>query len=735
MKKNKNKQKSNYLLNNNNEDEMENDDEFNEDSNLIIQDRNDSNFEESKKETFEYNQNLFISFIEHIFLTKYFFYLIEQIWIYFNKYNLHQIFSIIFEIIVIGINSYAFYLYFLSLEGCFGTQVECLDKFKPEYFYYLGFMCIYSSLIITLTTTLSFWNIISPYHSIYILIVMIYFYFYDNGSTLANHGQYNFFIFLVIFFISFIILTIIALFIKLSNKCHWCYNALIIFIILIISIQIFITIENKSNCSDWDLGLNNTRIDNNKIMYSCEFSKPKKCRMNFYDNLFDLTYFVGKTCDKIKDPKKEHDILIEFLDKNIYGNTKKFGFPITVNMNLKYQKNLNEFNEKVLSKLIDMNNETHLKFLSKNEMPEVTLEFNDDFSFGKINISLIKNEEISKERKEISKNTNSKFENILFLYIDSISRAHFKRKMKKTSQFIEKFMKYNKKSNYSSYQFLKYHNFAAFTQINVQPMFYGTNMYTAEGKSIIKNLKDMGFITGQSLNLCSKEVFAVESHYFVLNVNFSNFDHENIGMFCDPNYYNRKDPYPINRGAFSIIRRCLYNKDTFEYVIEYGKQFWEKYYDNKKFLRLGFIDAHEGSGEVIKYLDEPLYNFLMEFYNNGYLKNTSVFIISDHGNNMPGFYNAISSEDFVFEKTLGVFYLILYNFKNDKELLFNQQTFITPYDIYDTLINIIYNENSNITFYTGKGDSVLNSIKTKERNCKKYFEMKKDFCRCIDYIF
>jgi hypothetical protein len=117
------------------------------------------------------------------------------------------------------------------------------------------------------------------------------------------------------------------------------------------------------------------------------------------------------------------------------------------------------------------------------------------------------------------------------------------------------------------------------------------------------------------------------------------------------------------------------------------------------------------------------------------LKNTSVFIISDHGNNMPGFYNAISSEDFVFEKTLGVFYLILYNFKNDKELLFNQQTFITPYDIYDTLINIIYNENSNITFYTGKGDSVLNSIKTKERNCKKYFEMKKDFCRCIDYIF
>ena len=92
-------------------------------------------------------------------MTKYFYYLIKQLWIYFYNYNLLQIFSITIEIIFVGLNSYAFYLYFLSLEGCTGTQVECLDKFKPEYFYYLGFMCIYSSLIISFTTTLSLFDL------------------------------------------------------------------------------------------------------------------------------------------------------------------------------------------------------------------------------------------------------------------------------------------------------------------------------------------------------------------------------------------------------------------------------------------------------------------------------------------------------------------------------------------------------------------------------------------------
>ena len=56
------------------------------------------------------------------------------------------------------------------------------------------------------------------------------------------------------------------------------------------------------------------------------------------------------------------------------------------------------------------------------------------------------------------------------------------------SNFIEQFLIKDKNNNNIGYQFLKYHNFAAFTQKNVQPMFYGEKMdpKSSNGTSILK---------------------------------------------------------------------------------------------------------------------------------------------------------------------------------------------------------------------------------------------------------
>ena len=216
-------------------------------------------------------------------------------------------------------------------------------------------------------------------------------------------------------------------------------------------------------------------------------------------------------------------------------------------------------------------------------------------------------------------------------------------------------------------------------------MFYGEKMdpITSNGTSLIKYMKSQGYITGQSINLCSKELF-VTMNNCLNEVEFSDFDHENVAMFCDPNYYDRTNPYPVFSGPFSIIRKCLYQKDTYEYVIEYGKQFWENYKENKKFLRLSFIDAHEGTGEVIKYLDKPIYDFLIYLLDNNMLKNTAIIFASDHGNGMPGIYHIIDSEDYLYENVLGFLAMVLYDYKDEKgidNLRNNQQIFITPYDI------------------------------------------------------
>lgn len=493
---------------------------------------------------------------------------------------------------------------------------------------------------------------------------------------------------------------------------------------------------SKISCSRWNTGLNDVELDNDETKYPCKFVIPKKCYMNAFDGLFDLSKYMGKTCEKIGKPLEQKKNFFKFIDKDLFKNTTKFGFPITTTKDfwLRTQKNIEHFSERVLSRIIDMD-----KIPGNISKPEVYLDFSEKNPYGKININLLKNNSLIEERNIISRNSNSTFDNILFIYIDSISRQHFKRKMKYLSSFIEKYMDTKSSNNYQnsnfkSYQFLKYHTFEAFTQKNLQPMFYGEKMdpTSSNGTSIIKYLKSQGYITGQSLNLCSKELF-VTMNNCLNNVEFSDFDHENVAMFCDPNYYDRTNPYPAFSGSFSVIRRCLYKKDTYEYVLEYGKQFWETYKENKKFLRLGFIDAHESTGEVVKYLDKPVYDFLIYLLGNDMLKNTAIIFVSDHGNGMPGIYNIIYSEDFLYENVLGFLAFVLYDYRDIngiKNLENNQQIFVTPYDIHDSLVDIIFNgENKKVM--SRYGESLFRNNISMGRSCFDYSEITPDFCRCI----
>ena len=644
----------------------------------------------------------------------------------------------IMDIVALITNIFSIYLYYKSLEGCVGTQIECLKVMTLAKFYRIFNQVIYSGFFINIVSVLAYFNKISLISIIYPLITYLFFYLVDNGSDLAHHGRYNFFAFLFFLILFFILsLTIIYIIILYQNGRKKLFFS-IIFSILFIFFIIIIYLYSKINCSDWNTGLNNVKLDNDKEKYSCRFITPTKCYINAFNNILDLSKYVGKTCKKIGKSSEQKNKLFKFIDENIFKNTTKIGYPITTTKDfwLKTQKNIEHFSERVLSRIIDMD-----KIIDNISKPEVYIDFSDKNNpYGKIKINLIKNNSLIKEREKISKNTKTIFDNILFIYLDSLSRQHFKRKMKYLSSFIEKYMDKNinnkEDTNFKSYQFLKYHTFAPFTQKNVQPMFYGEKMdpNTSNGTSLIKYMKSQGYITGQSTNLCSKELF-VTMNNCLNDVEFSDFDHENVAMFCDPNYYDRTNPYPIFSGPFSIIRKCLYQKDTYEYVIEYGKQFWENYKENKKFLRLSFIDAHEGTGEVIKYLDKPIYDLLTYFLDNKMLKNTAIIFASDHGNGMPGIFNVINSEDYLYENVLGFLAIVLYDYKDKKgieNLINNQQIFTTPYDIHDTLVDIIYNgENKEIM--SRNGDSLFRKINSKERNCLKYSELSLELCRCIKY--
>ena len=647
----------------------------------------------------------------------------------------NQIFNISRLPLVILINIYGFNSYLYSLIGCKNSRAYCLSYYSNDKIMEIVSYILRASISYSIIFILTFWKLI-PF-SYFLLITSMYFslYLYDNGDNFEKHGYYNLygFIFLCLIFSSiFLYLTYIIKLILIKSYKIICY---ILIPTLIIFSIFFIRYLFLLNCYGYHTGLNGMKIDDNKEKYSCFYDYPKKCYIDIFSPFMDYSLFAGN-CKTIRSLENQKKYFTYFLiNEKDYQNTTRFGFPITTDnfkFSLRTQNNIKHFNERVSRNIIDMDKFDKLRSVPK---PEVILDFSEDKN-GVININIEKNDILAEERKNLGLKSKSKFDNILFIFIDSLSREHFKRKLKKTTRFIEQFMKKENDMNYKSYQFMKYTTFDAFTQMSAQPMFYGEKMdpQTSNGTFIIKYMKERGYITGQSINLCSRELF-VTMNNCLNKVVFSDFDHENVAMFCDANYYNRDYPYPLLQGGFSAIRRCLYGRDTYEYVLEYGQKFWEAYPDNKKFLRLGFIDAHERTQEVIKYIDEPLFLFLNNLMKKSLLENTAIFFVSDHGNGMYGFYRDIQADDFLFERTLAFWFMILHNFKNEEEiknLEENQQTFLTPYDIFDTMSDIIFDEeNMNVHTREDLGKSVFRKIDAKKRNCMKYTEWPLDeMCHC-----
>ena len=101
------------------------------------------------------------------------------------------------------------------------------------------------------------------------------------------------------------------------------------------------------------------------------------------------------------------------------------------------------------------------------------------------------------------------------------------------------------------------------------------------------------------------------------------------------------------------------------------------------------LDGHEGTLELLKYTDDVIYNFLNSLYNDNLLKDTSVFLESDHGCSIPSVYYLY--DFFLIEKRLPMLFIIVNDRKNiDYNQQYfnihkNQQAFITAYDIYNTI--------------------------------------------------
>ena len=596
--------------------------------------------------------------------------------------------------------------------------------------------CSISAFIAGVIFILAFQKKINKFYAIFQLFFYLINFYFNRGSDLFRHGYYNSFAFIMINLLMFLIFFLLYSFYFLFKKKQF-----IIFSILIISffsLILYILIRSKNDCNEWGRGLSGTKIQTEeeakKNGDACYIYRPKRCFKKMLTGKEDLSKLTNINC-KIQN-EKQYKELTRHLSPEL-KNSKNFAYPNTAYYN-QYDMVDPEFQLKVLNEMINLDSETQ-----KNDFHEVTLSFNSKYE-AKVNIEIKPNETLIQERRKIyNENKNKiKFDNILILYIDSISREQMFQSLPKTMKFIEQYYikNQNKKKDFNLYQFLKYHNFAALTRLNALPMFYGKSFSEYNAINFGNFYKKFGFITAQTNDYCGKEVFAINKEN-IEQVENDFYDYENIALFCDPNYSRVGFFHTIEKGPYSPRRRCLYGKDAYEYVLEFSKKFLDTYKNEKKILKMGFNDAHESTGQVITYLDEPLKNFIKYYLKNHMTEKSMIIFVSDHGNAMPDLNELLLSQDKEIEKTLGMLYLIYPNISendnnlyNNTALLLNEQTLVTPYEIYATLLD---NLGFNDTYYNKEKSSPLDKeIDKSKRTCELYYDDFKFYstdmklCRC-----
>ena len=581
----------------------------------------------------------------------------------------------------------SFSLYQKSLKGCDFDESTCLEADNIKKFYKHGFKLFQCSLIVGFILLLIFYNLISIFIQIPFIATYAYYFYTYQGVDLKNHGIYNS---ILLTIVSFIIFLCYLYFFKLFKFLY--KHKIRQFFLLLLSLlsPLFIIYYSviEIECHNFYRGLNGLEISQKESENSCYLPKPNFCTIKLFDNIFDLSrivYLIKKGIPPIpyisnylynKDLyciNRDNSKTVFYEHANRKKRLNKFGFnlsfPDTSIFDFKKHSRVGKFHYKVFNRIYDYdkrikkyNNSLNRK---KRANPEVVVHFNNETDKGTLTMELRQDKRLIYKRRKLAAKFKVRYDNILFIFIDAVSKNHFRRKFPLTSNLLSKYLmtdlnndNKNIENNITAFQFLKYNNFRPSTQVNIIPMFYGESMKSQKGTSLIKYFKEKGYITGGSENICHRELFLLEQDKNK-KVVFESFDHENFAMFCDPNYNPPNNRVSLFKGLFSMMRRCLYGKDTFDWVFDFGYKFLEKYKNERKFLRLGFIDGHEGTMEAIKYLDNSLYSFLDFYIKNYFTNSTAIFIASDHGENMISIHHLLNSDEFLYERTLGTFFLLL----------------------------------------------------------------------------
>lgn len=571
-----------------------------------------------------------------------------------------------------------------------------MEKLKETMPIWIG-CCTRTGTILGIILTLVICKVIRKFYCFILAGFLIGAYFYRPGFDIKQHGSLNFIV-LNISLWGFLLLFFFCRFLYRTLKSNERKLICIILVISTLSASFYFWRIYES-CQHWTDGIGGKQLINDDN--NCIIPTPNYCSLVIRSGFMDYNQFVPP-CSKSKTVFN-----FEITNQRIASrkaSVKQIGFP-------RIEK---EYNSQILTSKYKASVFTKEDIFDMDD-PDISQKWKDNTEYiidvtdpndHKLSINIKANKTRAEEQKKLhekiisEEKANGTYKNRidknkLIIYLDNVSRAHFIRKMPKTVEWLSQFVD-NVKSEYSTYQFFRYQSIYFNTANSNSGLYYGvTREVDDAGSNIMEEYSKNGYITAFAPDTCNYE-FA--NFYSSKVENLHRYDHYGGTIACEPNYsiYDGNSKITWFKGPSSEIRRCMYGDTLHNVLINYVKEFWKAYPDNRKFVRTHFGEGHEKTGELLSSMDDDIVQFLQWFHEMGYMEDTFITFLSDHGA-----HGIVARLPFLPDDSRhaeNVLPLLVHVSKDDipenakKYLVENEQSFISSLDVFSSLKSLAGNK-------------------------------------------
>ncbi|XP_071091028.1 uncharacterized protein [Haliotis cracherodii] len=315
--------------------------------------------------------------------------------------------------------------------------------------------------------------------------------------------------------------------------------------------------------------------------------------------------------------------------------------------------------------------------------------------------------------------------NVVMIGVDSMSRLNFMRQMPLSRTYLLE--------NLEAIEMLGYTKVADNTFLNIVPL--TTGKFVAElpwNRSMSRKPFDgYNFIWKNFSNCGYRTLYAEDAP--TLNA-FTLFK----GGFHIPpaDYYNRAFSFAMERdgSVWNNDHKCVGDRMEADIVLKYAEDFSILYRDKPHFgfsflTRLSHDDVNDAGAA-----DDPHFRFLQRIHKSGLLEKTILIYFSDHGSRIGHIRNTFVGR---LEERLPIMFFVFPQWFKKKypnvieNMKTNSRRLTTPFDVYETLKDILYFDgNVKQASVTDRGISLFSEV-PRDRSCDTAAILP-HWCTCLE---